>query len=97
MGCLMFDDARAIVAEAHRMLRLGGLLGLTSGTTPFSAGTRAVSWALSLVHSLSPVLVGGCRAVELLDLVSDGKWKLRHSLRLSAFSIPMESIVAERL
>lgn len=90
------DDIRSVLAQAHRILRPGGLLclsGLSTGVGPVS---RAVAGIWSRVHSLWPAVVGGCRPVDLLPFVPESDWKLRHHAKVVAFGITSEALVAER-
>jgi ubiquinone/menaquinone biosynthesis C-methylase UbiE len=91
------DEIRAVLAEAKRLLRPGGLLcvvGLSTGAGPVS---RLVAAAWSGLHRLSPELVGGCRPVEMEGFVraQEGLALLHHE-RVSAFGVPSEALVAER-
>jgi len=90
------DDIAAVLREAHRMLRPGGLLCLSSLSTGSGAASRLVARIWSGVHRLNPVLVAGCRPLELLDDLSSADWKVRHHLRLAPYALPSEVIVAER-
>lgn len=90
------DDIAAVLREAHRMLRPGGLLCLSSLSTGSGPASRLVARIWSGVHRLNPVLVGGCRPLELLDDLSPADWKVRHHLRLAPYALPSEVVVAER-
>ena len=90
------DDIAAVLREAHRMLRPGGLLCLSSLSTGSGPASRLVARIWSGVHRLNPVLVAGCRPLELLDDLSSADWKVRHRLRLAPYALPSEVIVAER-
>jgi SAM-dependent methyltransferase len=95
LDLLSRDDAAAVVGEAHRMLVPGGLVGLASATTGFNVPTRLVEGILARVHAWRPALVGGCRGIELLDLLAGPRWTIHDARRLSAFGIPMQVVVAE--
>ena len=87
-------DTRALLAEAHRILRPGGLLclvGLTHGTTPVS---RLVSRAWTGVHAIGPKLLGGCRPIEIRDALSAEAWRLRHHGVIRRLGISSEVVVA---
>lgn len=90
-------DIVAVLSEAHRMLRPGGLLCLSSlsgGSGPLS---RTVIRIWALLHRVNPKLVGGCRPVALPAFLENGPWKLRHHKTLAPFGLPSEVVVAERL
>ncbi len=91
------SDIAAVLLEAKRMLRPGGLLCLASlspGHGPFS---RAIIASWSLLHRRAPRLVGGCRPIELLPFLRDGGWKLRHHGVFTPLGIPFEVAIAEAL
>lgn len=89
-------DIAAVLGEAHRLLRPGGLLCLTSLSTGSGPGSRLMARLWSAVHGLAPALVGGCRPLDLRDWIAAPAWRLRHQSRLSPFGLCSEVIVAER-
>ena len=96
LDLLSVDDIRGVIAEAHRMVVAGGLLGLSSLTPGFSPATRFVARLLSGIHTLRPHLIGGCRALELLDFLPQSQWRVRHVARIAALGVPLQAVVAER-
>ena len=93
---LSHEDIRTVLREAHRMLRPGGLLclaGLTSGT---GFTSRIVASVIGWVQPKCPVLVAGCRPVDLLPLLPESQWQLQHHLKVVAFGLPSEVVVAKR-
>jgi SAM-dependent methyltransferase len=89
-------DIAAVIAEAHRMLRPGGLLCISSLGTGHGAISRALARAWSAVHRLKPQLVGGCRPIQLLPYLAETRWTIRHHHAVAPFAIPSEVVVAER-
>jgi ubiquinone/menaquinone biosynthesis C-methylase UbiE len=89
-------DITAMLGEAQRMLRAGGLLCLTSLSTGCGPASRLVARAWTAVHRWHPALVGGCRPIELLPCLAPAAWAVRHVERLAPFGVPSEAVVAER-
>jgi ubiquinone/menaquinone biosynthesis C-methylase UbiE len=90
-------DIATLLAEAHRVLSLGGLLGLVSLTHGSTLMSRVIERMWVGAHSLNPSLVGGCRPVELLDFIEGSTWRIRHRRTVTRFGISSEAVVAERL
>jgi hypothetical protein len=94
---LLGPDSKAqTLAEAHRILRPGGLLctvGLTHGTTPVS---RLVSRLWDGICSRWPKLVGGCRPIRVEDDLGPERWEVRHREVVTSYGISSEVLVAQR-
>lgn len=97
LDLLAEDDIRAQLAAAHRMLAPGGLACLSSLSGGHGPLSRALIGGWSLLHRLSPALVGGCRPIRLDDFLSSGGWRIRSHDALDPFGLPLEAVVAERL
>ncbi len=97
LDLLSEEDIRAVLSEAHRILKPGGLLGLVS----FTNGPTTFSWIISTtwkgLHRLSPIIVGGCRPIELGPFLSIAEWKIEHRNVVTPFGIPSEIVVARKL
>ncbi|MDH3230498.1 MAG: class I SAM-dependent methyltransferase [Alphaproteobacteria bacterium] len=96
LDLLSDDDIAALLAEAHRVLRPGGLLclaGLTFGTTWWS---RAVSALWQRVHAWRPQLLGGCRPVVLHTRLDRRSWQPVHHAVRNSYGISSEILVAAR-
>ena len=82
--------------EAHRVLTAGGLAGLvslTAGKTPIA---RIITTVWNGLRAASPMLVGGCRPIEVLRLVPASDWKIEHQNVVTPFGIPCEIVVASK-
>jgi ubiquinone/menaquinone biosynthesis C-methylase UbiE len=87
------EDISIVLDEAHRVLLPDGLLCLVSAThgqTPLERFVMALAGGL---HSLSPSLVGGCRAVDLRSFL-ESHWRIVHRNVVSRWGIPSEVVVA---
>jgi ubiquinone/menaquinone biosynthesis C-methylase UbiE len=97
LDLLTFDDIRTILQEAWRVLTEGGLLGLTSLTHGFTPISRLVTSIWMKIHAFRPMLVGGCRPINLLELVTGPLWRVRYEGKFSSYGVPSEVLVAEKL
>jgi ubiquinone/menaquinone biosynthesis C-methylase UbiE len=90
-------EAQAVVREAHRLLASGGLAGLVSLTN----GKTPIGWAITTMwnglRAVSPMLVGGCRPIEILDLVPAPDWKIEYHNVVLPLGIPCEVVVARKI
>jgi ubiquinone/menaquinone biosynthesis C-methylase UbiE len=101
VSCYVLDllsesDIDAVLTEAYRMLVPGGLLCACSLSPGHGALSKAVIGVWSLVHRLSPKLVGGCRPIALVPLLDSKDWEIVHQRALAPFGIPSEAVVARR-
>jgi len=96
LDLLSDDDIARVLREAHRMLRVGGLLGLASLTQGFTPASRALGWVWARLHAWRPSLVGGCRALDLLAFLPDTDWEILHHARIAPLGIALEAVVARR-
>ena len=90
------DDARALIHEAHRALRSGGLLCLTSLTRGRGVVPRLISHLWTAVHAILPQRVGGCRPVALRPLVDERLWKIDHMSQVAPFGIASDILIAKK-
>jgi ubiquinone/menaquinone biosynthesis C-methylase UbiE len=97
LDLLTIDDSRALLQEAWRLLREGGIIGLVSLTHGFTPASRVVERLWIAIHAIRPMLVGGCRPTSLLELVTEPEWRVRYRGRFSRFGVPSEAVVAEKL
>jgi ubiquinone/menaquinone biosynthesis C-methylase UbiE len=82
------------LSEAHRLLTPGGKLCLASMTFGASAFSRAVTWTWQRLWRLNPVMVGGCRAIELLNYLRAQSWDVEYRAVVTSWGITSEIIVA---
>jgi SAM-dependent methyltransferase len=87
-------DARRWLAEAHRVLGPGGLLCLVSITPGTRRLSRLVSDTWTRIWRRRPMLVGGCRPIELLDLIGEKDWLVVHQETVTAWAVSSEVVVA---
>ena len=85
-------DATAVIAQARRLLRPGGLLCAVSLAPGQAPAARLVSQAWTGIWSRAPSLVGGCRPIRLEPLL-DG-WHITHRALVTAWALTSEVIIA---
>lgn len=93
---LSSDDAEALLAEAARLLAPNGLLALVSLTNGTTRASRVVCSTWNAIALRWPSLVGGCRAIELEDLVTGPQWSIQEREVVVRFGVPSEVLVARR-
>lgn len=96
LDLLSEQDIGKLLAEAHRILVPGGLIGLASLTHGCTPASRVIEKLWVGLHGLNPSLVGGCRPIELLDFVLTPTWDIRHHGVLSRYGMASEIVVAEK-
>jgi ubiquinone/menaquinone biosynthesis C-methylase UbiE len=89
------NDARELLAEAHRVLQPDGRLCLASFTHGTGRLSRPLTQTVGWLSAHHPLLTGGCRPIELLDLLPDSDWHIEHRHVVTSYAIPSETIVAE--
>jgi len=94
LDLLSSEDIAAVLADAWRVLSPGGLLCLVSATHGRTPGQRVVMGLAARLHSLSPTLVGGCRAIDLSSRLGDQSWRLIHHDVVSKYGVTSEVLVA---
>jgi SAM-dependent methyltransferase len=72
---------------------LAGLVSLTNGKTPVS---RLIATMWNCLRAISPMLVGGCRPIEILRLVPPPDWTIEYESVLTPFGVPCEVAVARK-
>ncbi len=93
---LSHQDIRAVLHEAHRMLRPDGLLCLSGLSSGLDRTSRIVAGVVSWTQTHCPSLVGGCRPVDLLPFLQASEWQTLHHSKVAAFGVPSEIVVAKR-
>lgn len=96
LDLLSAEDIRAVVREAHRVLRPGGLLGVVGLTPGTTLSSRVVSGLWKLIHFAAPGKVGGCRPLQLMKEIDGTGWEVVHHEVVIAARIPSEVVVLRK-
>ena len=94
LDLLSEEDIGTLLAEAHRILRRGGRLGLISLTYGNSGPSWWVSCMWHVVHALRPQLLGGCRPLRLRRLLPEAEWKVEFRNVVRRWGICSEVLIA---
>jgi ubiquinone/menaquinone biosynthesis C-methylase UbiE len=87
-------DREEFLAEAQRVLRVGGLLclcGITEGATLIS---RAVMSGWGWLYAHSPRLVGGCRPTRAAEFLQVQGWRISYQRVVIAWGVASEVVIA---
>lgn len=90
-------DTETLLAEAHRVLRPGGLLCLASLTFGSTLSARLLTALWRRAWMVRPWLVGGCRPVALTRGLAAPDWLVRYGTTVNTWTLSSEVLVAERL
>ncbi len=91
------DEAQHWLAEAQRVLAPGGLLCLVCITQGTGRISRFVSDTWTSIWRRRPTLVGGCRPIELLDLLPGKDWAVAQREVVTAWAVASEVVLARRV
>jgi ubiquinone/menaquinone biosynthesis C-methylase UbiE len=94
LDLLSEPDTRLAVEEAHRVLLPGGLLCLASLSSGTSRASRALSRAWVRVHGFAPLLVGGCRPIDLRPFLERERWEMALCETVVSFAVPTQVVIA---
>jgi SAM-dependent methyltransferase len=99
VACYLFDllaynHAGTVLNEAGRLLAPNGLLCLVSLTRGATRTGRMVSDAWDSVSERWPLLLGGCRSIELAMLLEPGAWHIKHQEVLTRWGVSSQLLVA---
>jgi ubiquinone/menaquinone biosynthesis C-methylase UbiE len=96
LDLLSDGDIRAVLSEAHRMLRPGGLICLSSLAPAQGPLSQLCTSLWSAVYALRPSLVGGCRPISLEPFLEPSRWRIEHRSVVVPFGFALEVAVAAR-
>ena len=97
LDLLSDSDIRGVLDAAHQMLEPRGLLCLTSLSFAPRWSSRFILACWSLLRSIHPAVVGGCRPLSLLDHVSLRHWQIEQEVRVIQFGVPSQVVIASRI
>ena len=89
-------DIHRVLEAAHASLEPGGLLCLTSLSFAPHWTSRLILGCWSLLRSVHPAVVGGCRPLSLLDYVGEPRWQVEHTAVVRQFGVPSQILIAKR-
>lgn len=96
LDLMPLGEARRWLDEAYRVLAPDGWLCLVSITPGDGRVPRLLSDTWTRVWRRRPSLVGGCRPIELLDVLDHDHWATHHHEVVIAWSVSSQVVVAQR-
>jgi ubiquinone/menaquinone biosynthesis C-methylase UbiE len=94
LDLLSESDVRIALEEAHHALAPGGLLCLASLSFGLSRSSRLLCCIWTAVHRAAPMLVGGCRPIDLQPFLSPDQWEISALETVFSFAVPTQVVVA---
>ncbi len=91
------EAAQAVIGEAHRVLKPGGLLCVVSLTHGRTIPAKIVSGIWSALFAVNARLVGGCRPIELHTVITAANWNTEFSTTKTSFGLTSEIVIARKL
>lgn len=89
-------DLPGVLSEFHRVLKPGGRLVVVTLTEGVDVPSRAIVGLWKLVYSVSPVVCGGCRPLQMSDFALGANLVVRAREVVVQLGIPSEVLAAER-
>jgi ubiquinone/menaquinone biosynthesis C-methylase UbiE len=89
-------DIPTILEEFWRVLRPGGELLILALTEGVDIPSRALVTAWKLVYAFSPLACGGCRPLQLSDLVKRANYTLIQRQVIVQMAVPSEILLARK-
>jgi ubiquinone/menaquinone biosynthesis C-methylase UbiE len=96
LDLLPAEEIAQLLAEAHRILRPGGLLCLTSLThgTTLRSSLAMVGW--QAIYLINPQRFGGCRPIAVTPYLDEARWALCHRAISITRGLASEVVIAAR-
>ena len=94
---LSVPDINRLLEEAHRVLRPGGLVCLTSLTAAHGIGAKLATGIWRLAYLISPALMGGCRPIRLWRYVYGDYWEAKYRRVICPGGLCTEVLIATRI
>ena len=97
LDLLPFPDLPGLIDDFYRVLKSGGRMVITALTEGVNLPSRALIAAWKGVFALSPAMCGGCRPLELLDIVRKAGFKQVEREVIVQLGMPSEIIIATKI
>lgn len=96
LDLLSESDIKAFLAEARRVLKPGpaGKLCLVSLSEGISPVSKVIIKVWRWIYRLRPILLGGCRPLQLNSLLDQNEWQLEYHHTLVSYGVPSEIAIA---
>lgn len=88
-------DIRRFFSEARRVIAPGGKACIASLTRGISLPSRIVSSVWMWMFRLNPMIVGGCRPIDIDTFVDPLEWEVTYRAVVTPFGVPSEVLVLE--
>ena len=94
LDLLPYADLPGLISDFHRVIRPGGMAVILALTEGIDLPSRALVAAWKGIFALSPTVCGGCRPLELIDLVRQAGFRQVEREVIVQLGVPSEIITA---
>ena len=96
LDLLPYPDLMGVIAGFHRVLKPAGRMVILALTEGVDRPSKALISAWKGIFALNPAMCGGCRPLQLFDLVYEAGFKNIEREVIVQFGVPSELIVATK-
>ncbi len=97
LDLLSENDIFVLQDNAYRILSSGGFLCLVSLSHGLSIFSHIVESVWVALFKLKPAIVGGCRPVDIVATLQNGKWEIIYVATIVSFGVPSEVVIARKI
>jgi demethylmenaquinone methyltransferase/2-methoxy-6-polyprenyl-1,4-benzoquinol methylase len=96
LDLLPYPDLLGVIVGFHRVLKQSGRMAILALTEGVDRPSKALISAWKMIFAINPAMCGGCRPLQLFDLVNQAGFKNIERQVIVQFGVPSELIAATK-